>query len=98
MPRGKGLGGSSAINFETCSRGQIAAYDDWAKLGNKGWDFKGLLPYFKKHEHFDGPAEDSPYRDKIELEFHGSDGPIHTSFPTDRPSQEKRGSRHVTRL
>jgi choline dehydrogenase-like flavoprotein len=54
FPRGKGLGGSSAINFETYARGQIVDYDDWAQLGNSEWDFKGLLPYFKKHEHFDG--------------------------------------------
>jgi choline dehydrogenase-like flavoprotein len=89
MPRGKGLDGSSAINLQTYRRGQTADYDDWAKLGNEGWDFKGLLPYFKKHEHFDAPVVDSSYQDKIELEFHGRDGAIHTAFPTDRPSQKK---------
>lgn len=89
FPRGKGLGGSSAINFQTYSRGQTADYDDWAKLGNKGWDFQGLLPYFKKHEHFDGPSEDSSYQDKYDINFHGHDGPIHTALPTWRPAQEK---------
>jgi choline dehydrogenase-like flavoprotein len=89
FPRGKGLGGSSAINFETYARAQTADYDDWARLGNKGWDFKGLLSYFKKHEHFDGPAEESQFQDKYELAFHGHDGPIHTALPTWRPAQEK---------
>jgi choline dehydrogenase-like flavoprotein len=84
---GKAIGGSSAINFGTYARRQTADYDDWAKLGNNGWDFKGLLPYFKKHEHFDGPTEDSPYQDKYELDFHGHDGPIHTALPTWRPTQ-----------
>jgi choline dehydrogenase-like flavoprotein len=89
FPRGKGLGGSSAINFETYARGQTADYDDWAKLGNHGWDFQGILPYFKKHERFDKPAEDSPYQDMYDLDFHGLDGPIHVALPTWRPTQEK---------
>ena len=88
FPRGKGLGGSSALNFLTYARGQTGDYDAWAQLGNKGWDFEGLLPYFKKHEHFDGPATESPYQDKHDLAFHGSNGPIHTSFQTWRPDQE----------
>ena len=89
FPRGKGLGGSCAINFETYSRGQTADYDHWAKLGNKGWYFQGLFPYFKKHEHLDGPAEDSLYQDKYDRSFHGHDGPIHTALLTWRLAQEK---------
>jgi choline dehydrogenase-like flavoprotein len=73
------------------NRGQAVDYDDWAKLGNKGWDFKSLLPYFKKHEIFDDPAlhaTDYPYQAKYDASFHGTDGPIHTSFSIWRPDQE----------
>lgn len=68
-------------------RGHAADYDDWAKLGNEGWDFKSLLPYFTKHEYFDDPKDYSspsniPLETKYDADFHGKDGPIHTSFST----------------
>ncbi|TRX57475.1 GMC family oxidoreductase [Thalassomonas sp. M1454] len=50
-PRGKGLGGSSAINAMLYTRGQKQDYDHWAKLGNKGWSFDEVLPYFIETEH-----------------------------------------------
>lgn len=94
QPRGKGLGGSSAINFQFYVRGQELDYDDWAKLGNKGWGFQDLLPYFTKHEHFDNPAGYStkpniPLETKYDAGLHGTDGPIHTSFSTWRFPQER---------
>ena len=75
-------------------RGHALDYDDWAELGNKGWSFKDLLPYFKKHEHFDDPASYSnpsniPLETKYDADFHGKDGPIHTSFSTWRLPQER---------
>jgi choline dehydrogenase-like flavoprotein len=75
-------------------RGHAADYDDWAKLGNEGWDFKSLLPYFTKHEHFDEPSQytspsNIPLETKYDAEFHGKNGPIHTSFSTWRYPGER---------
>nr|WP_249810133.1 GMC family oxidoreductase N-terminal domain-containing protein [Bradyrhizobium sp. 139] len=66
QPRGKGLGGSSAINAMVYTRGHRADYDHWASLGNTGWAYSDVLPYFKRSENnadFDG-------------EYHGKGGPL----------------------
>ena len=56
--RGKVLGGCSSINAMVYMRGQAADYDRWASIGNKGWSWNEVLPYFKKHEDFvHGPDE-----------------------------------------
>lgn len=52
-PRGKVLGGSSAINAMVYVRGQREDFDEWEQLGNKGWGWDGVLPYFKKSEQND---------------------------------------------
>tara|TARA_Y100000590_G_scaffold39393_1_gene42155 strand:- start:822 stop:2426 length:1605 start_codon:yes stop_codon:yes gene_type:complete len=65
-PRGKTLGGSSSINGLLYIRGQEQDYDTWRQLGNIGWSWKDVLPYFLKSENQErGPSE-----------FHGVDGPI----------------------
>lgn len=48
IPAGKVVGGSSVLNGMLFDRGAAANYDAWAEMGNPGWDFKSLLPYFKK--------------------------------------------------
>ncbi|KAF1975006.1 alcohol oxidase [Bimuria novae-zelandiae CBS 107.79] len=86
MPRGKVLGGSSAINYLMYVRGSRKDYDSWAELGNEGWGWDDLVPYFKKHQMLDIPDEAALPKDKQFMpcaareKYHGSDGPIHTSF------------------
>jgi choline dehydrogenase-like flavoprotein len=54
LPRGRGLGGSSAINAMAFLRGHRSSYDAWVTAGAQGWGFADLLPYFKRSEHVDG--------------------------------------------
>lgn len=68
-PRGKVLGGSSALNGLLYVRGQKEDYDRWASLGNSGWSYKDVLPYFKKSEDQErGPSK-----------YHGVGGPLKVS-------------------
>ena len=56
LPQGKTLGGSSAINGLIYNRGQAEDYDGWAALGNPGWSFAEVLPYFQRNERWLGPT------------------------------------------
>ena len=58
-PRGKVLGGSSSINGLLYVRGQAEDFDHWRQLGNVGWSYEDLLPYFKRSEGRIGPGDDS---------------------------------------
>jgi len=58
IPQGKMLGGSSSINGMVYNRGQRADFDSWAQMGNRGWGFDDLLPYFKRSERRIGPGDD----------------------------------------
>jgi choline dehydrogenase-like flavoprotein len=79
QPRGKGLGGSSAINAMIYTRGPRSDYDHWSDLGNVGWSYDELLPYFKRSEN----------NGRIHNEFHGNDGPLHVSdLQTHNPFQQ----------
>ena len=69
QPRGKTLGGSSAINAMLYVRGHKWDYDHWSELGNKGWSYSEVLPYFKKAEH----------NEMFDDEFHGQNGPLNVS-------------------
>ena len=64
IPRGKALGGSSSINGMIWVRGQPLDYDTWAQLGNRGWSYDQVLPFFKKMEHFerDGAIDEARAR------------------------------------
>ena len=66
VPRGKVVGGTSAINHQIFLRGSQEDYDGWAALGNDEWSYRKVLPYFRKSE------TDLDIQD----EFHGTNGPI----------------------
>ena len=66
-PRGRGWGGSSSINAMVYIRGNAWDYDHWGQLGNQGWSYESVLPYFKRAENFSGAGDD---------EYHGTDGPL----------------------
>ena len=68
-PRGKTLGGSSSINGLLYIRGQSNDYNYWRQLGNVGWSWNDVLPYFKKAEN----------QERGENEFHGTGGPLSVS-------------------
>ena len=69
QPRGRGLGGSSAINAMVYIRGNRWDYDNWKALGCDGWGYDDVLPWFKRAEH----------NVRGESEFHGDDGPLWVS-------------------
>jgi choline dehydrogenase len=68
-PRGKTLGGSSSINGLVYIRGHRQDYDHWRRLGNAGWSFEDVLPYFKRAENQERGGDD----------YHGTDGPLSVS-------------------
>ncbi|TCW67545.1 MULTISPECIES: choline dehydrogenase [Burkholderia] len=69
QPRGKVLGGSSAINAMVYIRGHRVDYDGWAALGNEGWGYDDVLPYFRLSEH----------NERFDDAWHGRDGPLWVS-------------------
>ena len=66
-PRGRGWGGSSSINAMVYIRGNAYDYDHWSQLGNQGWSYESVLPYFKRAEDFSGDGDE---------EYHGTGGPL----------------------
>ena len=79
QPRGMTLGGSSAINAMVYIRGHKWDYDHWAALGNPGWSYADVLPYFRKSEN----------NETISDEFHGKGGPLNVAqLRTGNPLQE----------
>ena len=76
VPRGRMLGGSSAINGLAFVRGQAQDFDTWAQMGNQGWAYENVLPFFKRMESYEGDGDDA---------FRGREGPIRVTDP--QPSE-----------
>ena len=68
-PRGRTLGGSSSINYMIYIRGHASDYDAWRKLGNDGWGWDDVLPFFKKAEN----------NERLGEPFHGRGGPLNVA-------------------
>jgi len=78
-PRGKVLGGSSSINAMVYMRGQPSDYDSWAALGNAGWGYRDVLPFFRMCETNENGGD----------EYRGGAGPLHVSnLRVDHPSSD----------
>ena len=79
QPRGKMLGGSSGLNAMVYIRGHRSDYDHWAALGNTGWSYDDVLPYFKHSENNETHGG----------QFHGQSGPLRVSeLRSDNPFQQ----------
>src|SRR6185437_6452312 len=74
IPRGKVLGGSSAINGMVFVRGQSQDYDTWAQLGNRGWSYREVLPVFRDMESYQGSGDE---------EYRGRNGPLKVTENTE---------------
>ncbi|MFM9942465.1 MAG: GMC family oxidoreductase [Hyphomicrobiaceae bacterium] len=72
VPRGRILGGSSAINGLAFVRGQAQDFDTWAQLGNRGWSYKDVLPFFKRMERYEGQGDEA---------YRGREGPLRVTNP-----------------
>lgn len=72
-PKGRGIGGTSLINYMVYTRGHPRDYDQWANLGNIGWSYNDVLPYFKKSENIG--IEEQRYS-----KYHGRNGPLDIQY------------------
>ena len=70
VPRGKVLGGCSSTNAMAYVRGNAKDYDHWEGLGNNGWSYKAVLPYFKRSEH----------HEEFKDNYHGLNGELNVIF------------------
>lgn len=73
-PQGKMLGGSSSLNYMLYVRGNRRDYDRWAELGNDGWSYEEVLPYFVKSEDNTDPVYAA-------TRYHGTGGYLTVSLP-----------------
>ena len=84
MPRGKVLGGTSDINFLMVAYATRVDLDNWEKLGNPGWNFSNLAPYYRKFERFtqySANAENALDTTHVDPSLYGRQGPIHITIP-----------------
>ncbi|KAF4973648.1 hypothetical protein FSARC_126 [Fusarium sarcochroum] len=84
FPQGKVVGGSSTVNGLLWSRGSVSDYDGWEELGNKGWSWNDLLPYFRKSETFSFNVEPQD-AERLHINpdpgVHGYNGSVRVSYP-----------------
>ncbi|GAB7361773.1 hypothetical protein MBLNU230_g1817t1 [Neophaeotheca triangularis] len=84
FPQGRALGGGTIINGMLWNRGGRGDFDDWVKLGNPGWGWDDMLPYFKKSERFT-PVRSSKIAQKYSIhenpDVHGYGGKVNVSYP-----------------
>ncbi|EKM59944.1 uncharacterized protein PHACADRAFT_250766 [Phanerochaete carnosa HHB-10118-sp] len=90
--RGKGLGGSSGVNFLVYTKPPARDIDDFERLGNPGWNWKNLEPYFQRAEGFSEPTEEYKTRTGVKTETWtvGRQGPLKISFPASISEAEVR--------
>ncbi len=94
IPRGRTLGGSSAINGMLYVRGNPLDYNTWSQFGNRGWSYDAVLPYFRKAEHFEpggdasrgrgGPLNVAHMRERAELLDAFIDAAVDEGFPRNK--------------
>lgn len=90
-PRGKVVGGSSVLNYMIYTRGSSVDYNNWKAMGNDGWGWDDVLPYFKKIENYNIPSFDDP-------EYHGHDGYLnveHAPFRTKKGKAWVKGAQQL---
>jgi choline dehydrogenase-like flavoprotein len=83
-PRGKLLGGSSSINFSMLAKPSKLCIDSWAALGNPGWDWEGMLPYYRKFMTLNPPPADTAQlldTTRMQKWIADGNGPIQASWP-----------------
>ncbi|CAK1590444.1 unnamed protein product [Parnassius mnemosyne] len=81
-PRGKVVGGSSVLNYMIYTRGAPHDYNFWKEMGNEGWAWDDVLPYFKKVENFNIPSLDDP-------KYHGHEGYLNVEYSPYRTTKSK---------
>jgi len=75
-PRGRLMGGCTSVNGTVYMRGHPLDYDEWAALGNPGWAWADVLPFFRRHECYDR-------HDATRAAWHGRDGELHVQRPAE---------------
>ncbi|KAK4962955.1 hypothetical protein LTR10_000582 [Elasticomyces elasticus] len=83
IPQGFGLGGSSLINGMLWNRGSIGDYDDFVSLGNPGWSWEDMMPYFQRSESYHPVASlelAMNFSIEANMSVHGTSGPVNVSF------------------
>ncbi|KAM6478149.1 alcohol oxidase [Trichoderma sp. SZMC 28011] len=84
QPRGKVLGGTSAINFLMASHGTASEFQHWEDLGNPGWNWESMLQYYRKSESFIPPTKEQAAlygTGNYDRSLYGSDGPVQLTMP-----------------